>query len=291
MEIVEAHAIFACTTIDLKYVHTQITSSPDECRQWLQKYGLLASSKVCDCGIICSLVRHSNSPDGSYWKCTQPRCRKRYDLRVGSFFENSDLPLRTLVELLYWWSKDIRLSVFRREFNAISDDEIMDWFNLCRDFCVHVLFDINKNPIGGVDVVVEVNISRSFYRGETHDEAIWMLGLVERDNPGNSILLPCPGNKTDPASLLPVIQQHVLPGTTVLTDEYSSFNDLQDVKATPGSAKSDGTGSVSQSNGKRKDPKEIQISDSYLYAFVWRRKYKERIFEHLISFICNYHGF
>ena len=52
-----------------------------------------------------------------------------------------------------------------------------------------------------------------------------MLGGVDR-NTGQGFLLPCPGNKRDAPTLLPLIFCWILPGSVVYTDEWAAYNGL-----------------------------------------------------------------
>lgn len=53
--------------------------------------------------------------------------------------------------------------------------------------------------------------------------------FVERDNPANCVLVPCPNNDRSSATLLPLIMQNALPGTTILTDQWRSYNQLSNL--------------------------------------------------------------
>ena len=52
-----------------------------------------------------------------------------------------------------------------------------------------------------------------------------MLGGIER-NTDKCFLVTCPGNKRDAASLIPIIKEFIQPGTTILTDMWKSYLNL-----------------------------------------------------------------
>ena len=54
---------------------------------------------------------------------------------------------------------------------------------------------------------------------------MWVLGAIDRQT-NNCFLVPCPGNKRDAATLLPIINRWILPGSIVHTDEWSAYNGL-----------------------------------------------------------------
>jgi transposase len=84
--------------------------------------------------------------------------------------------------------------------------------------------------LGGINIEVEIDESkfmhRKYHRG-LHFDGTWILGIVERNNPANCVFIPCPNNDRSAASLLPLIVQNVLPGTTIYTDMWRSYNQLE----------------------------------------------------------------
>ena len=104
-------------------------------------------------------------------------------------------------------------------------------FKLPWHICTAVILD-SLQPIGGPSVEVEIDESkfmhRKYHRG-LYVEGKWYLGMVERGNPGNCILVQCPNNRRDAATLLPLIQHNVLPGTTIISDQWAAYNQLQNL--------------------------------------------------------------
>ena len=66
-------------------------------------------------------------------------------LRAGTFFEKSHLPLDTIFELMYFWSREEDfIEKLMHELDIGSQRTIVDWRNFCRDVCAkHYL----RNPI------------------------------------------------------------------------------------------------------------------------------------------------
>ena len=54
---------------------------------------------------------------------------------------------------------------------------------------------------------------------------MWVLGALDRDT-GRCFLIPCPDNKRDAATLMPIICRWILPGSIVHTDEWGAYNSL-----------------------------------------------------------------
>ena len=66
-------------------------------------------------------------------------------------------------------------------------------------------------------------LSRKYHRGGFR-EGTWVLGMVERRS-NNCVMIPVPDRSA--ATLLPLIQSHVLPGTRIITDGWRAYNQLQ----------------------------------------------------------------
>ena len=66
--------------------------------------------------------------------CHECRCTK--SIRTGTFFEHSHLPLDTLFQLMYYWSRKMdTIETLMRELDIGSTRTIVDWRNFCRDVC------------------------------------------------------------------------------------------------------------------------------------------------------------
>ena len=101
----------------------------------------------------------------------------------------------------------------------------MDWYNFVRDICAEY-FLAHPAVIGGPGVEVEIDES-NFGRESITMAELWMdtgvFGGIERGS-GECFLVEV--EKRDAATLLPLISQHVRPGSIVLSDEWSSYNQL-----------------------------------------------------------------
>jgi len=301
------HVIFNLPNITIRYVIQNITSDTDTCIAWLQQNGLLPSVMFCDCGSQCSVANRRDVSDGKSWKCRSRHCRKRISIRHGTLFENSNMKLTTLLEFLYWWANDTPQQVVQRELDIKTWETTVNWYSNCRDICTAVILD-NIQPIGGPGVEVEIDESkfmhRKYHRGQ-YVEGKWYLGMVERLNAGNCILVQCPGNRRDAATLLPLIQHNVLPGTTIISDQWAAYNQLnnlgyvhqtvnhslffRDPNTGVHSNTIEGTWAHAKAKFRTMHGTSQGMHESYLSEFVWRRKFRDRSFEHLISQISEYY--
>ena len=66
----------------------------------LVEIGILPRERTCSvCGVGCTLQKYTQSTDGAVFRCRI--CRTRSSLRRGTFFDNSKLPLSSLMILLF----------------------------------------------------------------------------------------------------------------------------------------------------------------------------------------------
>ena len=55
---------------------------------------------------------------------------------------------------------------------------------------------------------------------------VWLFGGVERGNNGNCFLVPLEGQQRNATTLLPLIQQHIKPGTEIHSDSWAAYNGI-----------------------------------------------------------------
>lgn len=94
-----------------------------------------------------------------------------------------------------------------------------------------------RPSIGGPGKAVVVDKDkighRKYHRGRIVD-SIWILGMVELQTGaagdhrqgGHVRMEVCENNKRDKAELLKLIKRHVLPGTTIMTDEWKAYSSV-----------------------------------------------------------------
>ena len=108
----------------------------------------------------------------------------------------------------------------------------VDWCNFIRDICSSWVED-HSQPIGGVDPQgnsLEVPIDeskfmhRKYHRGQWR-EGHWVFGGIETVT-GRCFMVECPGNWRDAPTLLTILQQWVLPGTTIVSDMWRAYGGI-----------------------------------------------------------------
>lgn len=100
-----------------------------------------------------------------------------------------------------------------------------DWANFCRQVCIDPV-NTQVRPIGGPDKFVEIDESlfskKKYNRGMPRPEQ-WVFGGVERGT-GRCFMVPVKQRNAD--TLIPIITEYILPGTTIISDKWKAYNHL-----------------------------------------------------------------
>ena len=112
--------------------------------------------------------------------------------------------------------------------NLDTGHTLPDWFNFHRDLCIDWIRG-HQQPIGGPGHVVQIDESLVARPKRTRGHRVrgvpqrWILGGIDTTT-NDAFLVEVP--RRDAATLLPIIQRWVLPGSTVWTDEWAAYRQL-----------------------------------------------------------------
>jgi hypothetical protein len=206
-----------------------ITKDEESSRQFLLQKGILLTTVQCACTSTMTLKPCSatKSPDLWIFRCSATGCSKTKSCRFGSYLSNSKIPFSSLLQLLYCFSSKNLTNVDTAAYTGLSRKAVTEWkASLLEAVTIWILN--NPQPIGGLGEIVEIDeamMGRRKYNRGTLREGAWVLGGVCRRT-GHCFLIQCPNNRRDARTLLPLIQRHVLPGTTIHTDQWAGYNQL-----------------------------------------------------------------
>ena len=202
-----------------------VLATEANCIQYCLDTGIVAPFRQCKtCQQYMALVSCASTKykEEHYWRC----CSNVASIRKDSILENSNLTFKQFIDILFSYSRG-RTIMDTADSLAISDNAVRRIFkklNAC------ILHDLAKSPakIGGPGSVVEVDESkfgkRKYNRGRVVD-GHWILGGLERGT-GQCFYEICPDNKRTEQVLLPIILKYVRQGTTVITDGWSAYHNL-----------------------------------------------------------------
>lgn len=175
------------------------------------------------------------------------KCRKRYEVskgekkkkvkmqcdfyksaRVDTWFGGSHLSVPDIIYFTALWCfvPHPRHALLEHELQ-VSSKTVVDWSNFCREVCIGWVHD-NSEKLGGEGKIVEIDEAkfgrRKYNRGRVI-EGHWVFGAIERESK-KVFLRPVPSR--DKETLLEIIKEWVLPGTTIISDFWKAYDCLND---------------------------------------------------------------
>lgn len=200
-----------------------------EVLKFIASLQLIKNNMICNlCGQQMRLIKKKRSIDGYCWVCKAP-CRKETNVRKDSIFEGFKKKFKMLFLFLHSWVKG-HLQTEMREEHQLDKNTVSKWCMILKEVC-QLYFLMNPINLGGVEPngmskVVEIDESHFFrrkYNRGRYRNAIWVFGAIERGT-NNCLLVPVPDRRAE--TLLPIIERHILPGTTIISDCWAAYNAL-----------------------------------------------------------------
>ena len=150
-------------------------------------------------------------------------------IRKGSFFEHLKISLEKWLLLLHHWATNAKINTTAGAVR-VSRVSVMQANKFTWEVCSTKLL---QNPIvlGNPGVVVEINESLfshkvKAHRGHPPRKEIWVFGIVDTSHqPALGYMQIVP--QRNAATLLPIIQSHVQPGSIVHSDEWRTYSRIQ----------------------------------------------------------------
>ncbi|VDI67222.1 Hypothetical predicted protein [Mytilus galloprovincialis] len=172
-----------------------------------------------------NLCKRKDISDSLQWKC--PACLLTSSIRRSSIFEKSKLPLRKLMELVYYFGIDLQIYEVEK-LSDISHVSVIEWFDQFRIVCKESL---TNDPVllgSNSEHLIEIDESlfgkkRKYHRG-TGKQDTWVFGMVEKGS--RKVILQIV-EKRDRKTLLPIIQENVAEGAHINSDCWAAYNTLE----------------------------------------------------------------
>ena len=175
-----------------------------------------------------AVVSRPESSDGFSWRCRQ--CNTRCSVKTGSFFANCEIPTEKIVILFFYWLYELKCKHVMLFEGISSWDTIVNCNNYFHHECYTWLLN-NHTLLGGTDadgqsVVVEADESyffhRKYHRGRRR-RGQWVVGFVDRSS-GRCWFEAV--TRRDAPTFQRIISDHVLPGSTIVTDAWRGYNNV-----------------------------------------------------------------
>ena len=170
------------------------------------------------------------------WRCQKKsgkghkkktKCSWQQSVFKNTFFDNAHMDIETVLVFVNAYVRECFSYVFVRSELKISDKGICDWASFCREVLLEWCLKRNEQ-IGGAGKIVEIDESKfgkRKYNVGRLVEGQWVFGAVCRET-RECFMVPVA--KRDSSTLLAIIKDRILPGTTIISDCWKAYNCLQD---------------------------------------------------------------
>ncbi|XP_063221900.1 uncharacterized protein LOC134530721 isoform X1 [Bacillus rossius redtenbacheri] len=207
--------------------------------EFLVDHGVLLSEMRCgQCGAVLELAE-----DSEFFRCQRltvtrfnkkvkrVRCRFKRSFKHGTWFSGSCLSISNICRITYLFLAMRRPgSHFIRSHCHVSQQTVQDWSHFCREVMLSWYVGESVGKIGGAGSIVELygaNVGKPKYKSRRgrSDEELWVFGGIERNT--NRIFV-IPVEVLTSKSLMCMIEEFIMPGTTLMSDCWQTFDCLSD---------------------------------------------------------------
>ncbi|CAI2732840.1 unnamed protein product [Schistosoma spindalis] len=188
----------------------------------LQEVRLLRSSCTCDCGYQMTAIKCADHHGEVVFRCSSSWREK--SARTGTFFARSRLKLKQIMIIVTNWVIKTPVTL-AAAFADVTETSAAQWYEYCRDICAAKMTSIHQS-FGGVGRIVEIDETvvrkRKYNKGRSVKED-WVLGIYDRSSRKGHFQKVTNRQAT---TIIPIIQEYVLPGTTIYTDDWRAYRCL-----------------------------------------------------------------
>ena len=185
--------------------------------------GLLNEEGSCPtCAIRMSLQGASSTGDGVTLRC--PKCKRKVSVRAGTFIENSNLPLETILSIIYLLKLDVLNSKIA-EVVGVEENVVGRIALKLREAYSRSLHDDNEQ-LGGEGVIVHVDeclLAKSKLTANRHGRPVsdrWVFGIYDTEKKYGIIrFIPDRTRET----LHRIIVECCAPGTIIHSDGWAAY--------------------------------------------------------------------
>ncbi|XP_071576627.1 uncharacterized protein [Temnothorax nylanderi] len=213
----------------------RLTYNKIELIDFLIQHGVLANTIKCSqCGDNINIDKDTLTY----------RCRRRYYIKnihkkrvckqcdfyksakTGTWFHKSHLDIATICKIVacFLMLRHPRHDITMAE-TGVASATITDWFNFCREVCVFWA-DKYSTKLGGPGHTVEIDETKIGHRKYNRGRLLkgnWIFGGYEQDS--KKVFIVPVEDRTE-KTLLACIKEWILPGTTIMSDCWKSYNCL-----------------------------------------------------------------
>ncbi|XP_066921897.1 uncharacterized protein [Clytia hemisphaerica] len=197
--------------------------------QWLRKNKLLTDHLECEkCdGRQCTLMKRVKHINGESFRCKGSNSHE-YSIRKFSFFENTKYAIQDVLAFVLEFCLSSTMKRNSKVTGVSYGKTSVDYCSYIREICVEYVWKCqSKMKFTGTVEIDESLFGRKIKdnKGKKRNPQVWIFGLVERET--NRIIM-YPVESRNEETLLPLIKRHCMPGTTIFSDGWSAYQNLND---------------------------------------------------------------
>ena len=182
----------------------------------------------------------------------------------------------------------------------LAKNTVIGWKQFCRDICQEY-FILNPIQLGGIGCTIEIDescfVSRKYSRGHLVREQ-WVFGGYDIDTKESFMVSV---DRRDAQTLLPIIQQFIMPSTTVVSDMWGAYNALNNMGyqhltvnhsinfVEPVTHATTNHVELVWQKAKEKNKCRFgthrQMLDNYLAEFLWHQRFGNNPFHHFVEHV------
>lgn len=239
----------------------------------------------------------------STFRC--PKCRNEVSIFTNHLFYNTNLEINILIDLLYFWSMDLMQVSIREQIESRSRQTVTNWYKKLQEFCYYHERVNSQRKIGGVGMVVQIDeslFSKRKYNVGRLVRKVWVVGGICYETNETFFVETLFRTKE---VLNNIIQENVVPGTIIYTDEWAGYNDLNnlgyvhstvnhsvnyvDPETGVNTQLIEATWSVAKRWLRRRGISNRCDLFLYFIEYCFKRKYKNNVFEVIMLAAKNYY--
>lgn len=221
------------------YRLVEITNERMNTIRFFQNQHLLCPAKRCQLCFHDMNIRSDRSVAliGYRWRCCNRArvggCNSKISLLAGSMFTDAKVSLESILWLLFYWASSTPVKITKQHL-ALDEHTLCDYFQDFRNICSwHLL----QRPIllGGVGITVEIDeslfLKAKYHRGHAlYRPQRWVFGIWSPNEHLGYVVFV---DRRDAATLLPIIEQHIRPGSVIHSDQWQAYNDISTLYRKP----------------------------------------------------------
>jgi transposase-like protein len=161
-------------------------------------------------------------------KLFKKKCSFSQSINKGTWCEQANISYQQIAEIMVIFcnlDRGAHIQQFMVDEIGISSATAVDWQSFCREICIDFI-DKHSSKLAGPGKIVEIDeakIGKRKYNRGRYIEGQWVFGGIERDT-RNFFIVPVPDRTAN--TLLEIIKEWIHPGTTIISDCWSSYNRL-----------------------------------------------------------------